>query len=43
MIKIEFAPKIKDFFTSSQSLKVLAFFGFTLLMTAIVILLHKKL
>jgi len=36
MIKIEFAPKIKDFFTSSQSLKVLAFFGFTLLMTAII-------
>ena len=36
MIKIEFAPRIKDFFTSSQSLKVIAFFGFTLLMTAII-------
>lgn len=36
MIKIEFAPKIKDFFASSQSLKVMAFFGFTVLMTAII-------
>lgn len=36
MIKIEFAPKVKDFFMSSQSLRILAFFGFTLLMTAII-------
>ncbi len=36
MIKIEFAPKVKDFFTSTQFLKALAFFGFTVLMTAII-------
>ncbi len=36
MIKIEFAPKVKEFFTSSQVLKGIAFFGFTLLMTVII-------
>ena len=36
MIKIEFAPKVRDFFTSRQFLKTLSFIGFTVLMTAIV-------
>lgn len=36
MIKIEFAPKVKEFFASSQSLKIMAFFGFTILMTAVI-------
>lgn len=36
MIKIEFAPKVRDFFTSRQFLKTLSFIGFTVLMTAII-------
>lgn len=36
MIKIEFAPRVKEFFTSTQSLKAIAFFAFTILMTAII-------
>lgn len=36
MIKIEFAPKVKDFFTSRQFLKILSFVGFTVLMTAVI-------
>lgn len=36
MIKIEFAPKIKEFFASSRSLKIMAFFGFTILMTTVI-------
>lgn len=36
MIKIEFAPKLRDFFTSRQFLKTLSFIGFTVLMTAII-------
>lgn len=36
MIKIEFAPRVKEFFTSNQSLKAIAFFAFTILMTAII-------
>lgn len=36
MIKIEFAPKVKDFFTSRQFLKILSFVGFTFLMTGII-------
>ena len=36
MIKIEFAPKVRDFFTSRQFLKNLSFIGFTVLMTAII-------
>lgn len=36
MIKIEFAPKVRDFFTSRQFLKTLSFVGFTVLMTAII-------
>ncbi len=36
MIKIEFAPRVKDFFTSRQFLKVLSFVGFTVLMTAVI-------
>lgn len=38
MIKIEFAPKVRDFFTSRQFLKTLSFIGFTVLMTAIIAL-----
>lgn len=36
MIKIEFAPKVKDFFTSTEFLKALSIIGFTTLMTAVV-------
>ncbi len=36
MAKFEFISKLKDFFTASQTLKVLAFLGFTLLMTAVI-------
>lgn len=36
MIKIEFAPKVRDFFTSRQFLKTLSFIGVTVLMTAII-------
>lgn len=36
MIKIEFAPKVRDFFTSRQFLKTLSFIGFTVLVTAII-------
>ena len=36
MIKIEFAPKVRDFFASRQFLKTLSFIGFTVLMTAII-------
>lgn len=36
MEKIEFVSKVKTFFTSAQTLKALAFFAFTILMTAIV-------
>ena len=36
MIKIEFAPKVKDFFTSRQFLKILSFVSFTVLMTAVI-------
>ena len=36
MIKIEFAPRVKDFFTSRQFLKTLSFVGFTVLMTGII-------
>lgn len=36
MIKIEFAPKVRDFFTSRKFLKTLSFIGFTVLMTAII-------
>lgn len=36
MIKIEFAPKVRDFFTSRQFLKTFSFIGFTVLMTAII-------
>lgn len=36
MIKIEFVPKVRDFFTSRQFLKTLSFIGFTVLMTAII-------
>lgn len=36
MIKIEFAPKVKEFFTSTEFLKTLSIIGFTTLMTAVV-------
>lgn len=36
MIKIEFAPKVKEFFTSTVFLKTLSIIGFTVLMTAII-------
>ena len=36
MIKIEFAPKVKEFFTSTEFLKTLSIIGFTALMTAVV-------
>lgn len=36
MIKIEFAPKVKEFFTSTEFLKTLSIIGFTILMTAVV-------
>ena len=36
MIKIEFAPKVKEFFTSTEFLKALSIIGFTTLMTAVV-------
>lgn len=36
MINMNFIPKVKDFFASSMSRKVLAFLGFTFLMTAII-------
>ena len=36
MIKIEFIPKLKDFFTSTQTIKVLAFLGFTILLTSVI-------
>lgn len=36
MIKNEFILKVKEFFTSAQVHKALAFFGFTILMTAII-------
>ena len=36
MIKIEFAPKVKEFFTSTEFLKTLSFISFTVLMTAVI-------
>ena len=36
MIKIEFAPKVKEFFTSTEFLKTLSIIGFTILMTAVI-------
>lgn len=36
MIKIEFAPKVKEFFTSTEFLKTLSIIGFTTLMTAVI-------
>ena len=36
MVKIEFFERIRNFFASSQTLKVLAFLAFTFLMTAII-------
>ena len=36
MAKIEFISKLKDFFTSSQSVKILSFVGFTVLMTTVI-------
>lgn len=36
MIKIEFAPKVKEFFASTVFLKTLSIIGFTVLMTAII-------
>ena len=36
MSKYEYISKVRDFLTSSQSLKVLSFIGFTVLMTAVI-------
>ena len=36
MAKFEFVSKLRDFFTSAQAVKVSAFIGFTVLMTAVI-------
>ena len=36
MIKLEFISKIKDFFTSAQTVKIISFFSFTIILTAII-------
>ena len=36
MAKLEFVSKLKDFITSAQSVKVISFIGFTVLMTAVI-------
>lgn len=36
MAKIEFVSKLREFFTSAQAVKVSAFIGFTVLMTAVI-------